>query len=67
MQIMFYNPAEYTQASFNYWLGQVDKAMNHRAGWTHDDLPAVDYRSMFDNGDSPYEAAKAAIGYIEAE
>lgn len=47
--------------TFAEWLEQVDLKVQARCGMSRDDLPDVNYRDMFDQGDSPSTAASYAI------
>jgi hypothetical protein len=46
---------------FESWLAAVDKAFNRITGMSRDCWPDQDYWSMYDAGDTPTEAAIAAI------
>ena len=48
-------------SNFQQWKRQVDRCIEARIGLSSDDLPDVAYRDMFDYGDSPDEAAVAAL------
>ncbi len=49
--------------SFDTWKARVQQYVLKQTGMTCDDLPDVDYYSMWENGDSPREAATEAIKY----
>lgn len=47
--------------SFAQWMVDVDRYLLKRLFLDSRDLPDVAYRDMFDDGMSPFDAAKAAI------
>jgi hypothetical protein len=49
--------------SFSAWKAGVDAEIRKRTGMISDDLPDVDYRGLYETGDSPAEAAEYAIDY----
>lgn len=49
------------QHEFEVWRIKVDKAIDDIIGMHSNDLPDFDYWAAFDSGDSPTEAAEAAV------
>lgn len=47
--------------SFEKWLAEVDKILNRTYGLSHDDLPDIDYRSLYEDGATAIEAAEEAV------
>lgn len=47
--------------TFERWLALVDDEICRRLSLTHEDLPDVDYRALYDCGDTPPRAATFAI------
>ena len=47
--------------SFTEWKVKVDAYLTKKYGLVSDDLPDIDYRGLYESGDSPSEAAKEAI------
>lgn len=52
--------------TFDEWKAQVDIEISNRCGLTADDLPDVDYMSMFEDGESPKHAALEAINSADS-
>lgn len=48
-------------AGFAGWMEKVDRAVGMIAGLGAYDLSDMNYRDMYDAGDSPSDAAKAAL------
>lgn len=46
---------------FESWKRRVDNELLKLSGMISDDLPDADYWSMFENGDTPKQAAKYVI------
>ena len=51
--------------SFIEWLREVDRLCWARLGLGASDLDDIDYRSLYDAGDSPKAAARQAIRYAK--
>lgn len=51
------------EQSFSQWKKEVDEEIAARCGMISDDLPDVDYRGLYQTGDTPAEAAEYAIQY----
>lgn len=47
--------------TFEQWIKQVDDEIKRRVYLGYLDLPDVDYRGLYECGDSPSEAAAFAI------
>jgi len=47
--------------TFERWLALVDDEIDRRLYLSHADLPDVDYRALYDCGDTPAAAALFAI------
>ena len=47
--------------SFEAWMQRVDAILESRVGLSHLDLADICYRDMYDDGDTPSLAARAAL------
>ena len=50
-----------TDEEFRAWMKNVDAVLDSLCGLSHDDLPDICCRDMFEAGDSSRAAARAAI------
>ena len=50
-----------TKQSFREWLNKVDAYIDNKCGLSHDDLPDICYRDMYDAGNSPASAGREAL------
>jgi len=46
---------------FGQWMKKVDDVLETEIGLSHSDLPDINYRIMFECGDSPSQAAREAL------
>lgn len=49
------------QQSFEQWLKKVDSKVENTVGIGISDLPDIDYLDRYEAGDTPTQAAKAAL------
>ncbi len=54
-------PAVKADPKFDAWMAKVDAAIGKKCGLSSSDLADIDYLSMFEDGESPSAAAKAAL------
>ena len=47
--------------SFDRWMAEVDAAVSQIAMLSVHDLPDLDFRSLYDGGESPQTAAREAL------
>ena len=47
--------------TFDQWMQEVNRAVEHLVGLSADDLPDWNYRDAYDDGASPSSAARQAI------
>lgn len=47
--------------SFEDWMASVDRQVSASVGLSADDLPDVDYYSLYESGATPASAAREAI------
>ncbi len=52
------------RVSFEAWMQQVDARIERKCGMSHDDLPDIAYRDLYDAGESAEEAATQALEEI---
>jgi len=57
--------AAFEDRAFQAWMAKVDAILVSKTGLESADLPDVCYREMHDDGDSPSQAARAAIRYAQ--
>ncbi len=55
------DPRESDGLTFDQWIKLVDKEVVKRVYIGYLDIPDVDYRSLFDSGESPSDAAEYAL------
>lgn len=54
------------RATFEAWMAKVDAILIKKTFLTHLDLPDINYRELYDCGETPAYAAKQAIkGLLE--
>jgi hypothetical protein len=54
---------EMREQTFKQWKAEVDEEIAAQCGMISDDLPDVDYRGLYETGNTPAEAADYAIEY----
>ncbi len=47
--------------SFTVWMKQIDNLLLRTCGLTHEDLPDLPYRDLFDCEESPIRVARMAL------
>jgi hypothetical protein len=57
------NEMEVHYDTFEDWKEAVDDAVEAEVGLSCDDLPDINYRDRYDDGESPEDTAKYAIQY----
>lgn len=55
------------EVSFRMWMDIVNNIIESKVFLSCDDLPDVDYYSMYDSGSSPTEAAEYSIRYAQGK
>jgi len=53
------------QETFEQWKKKVDVELRKLCGMIGDDLPDVDYYSLYNSGDTPKEAAEYVFQYAQ--
>lgn len=51
--------------TFEQWMKQVDRAVENVAYVSLYDLPDINYRDLFDSGETPDNAAREALEYSD--